>query len=92
MTPLFVLLILAFMFLSGYNVVLREENAELKRIAAAVDPDTDVFATLVAREWSIRCTAPDTWHVGSPLHAEAGSSLPDAWKRACAVYAARNSA
>lgn len=68
-------------------VVTVERNA----LRAAADPDTDIFATLLARGWSIEARAGIghvVWHIGS----ESGKTPQEVWKRANAVWCARHEA
>ena len=63
----------------------RDEARENAVLRAAVDPDDDIFATLLARNWSIYYVG-GTWSIGN----ERAATPAEAWRRAVAVHDARS--
>ena len=67
----------------------KEWKANVQALESAADPDADIFATLLAREWSLDFYRYEGGEQGWRIGGERASTPAEAWRKACAVYDAR---
>jgi hypothetical protein len=65
--------------------VMHQTLDDFDKLSRAVDPDVDIFATLLVRRWSLYYRG-GHWSVGD----ETGDTPEEAWRRATAVWDARH--